>query len=132
METIEIGGTPYEEDCAATGKTEDAQTYNRLECRAFIAALRQVYGKEPEGSELKLRGNPHEFGTYYEVVYRCEWRDDAHREHAAKLERGLKTWEEAGFWKPVTYDDQNQPIHTIYDPKAWRRETNPQALPKLP
>ncbi len=131
MAFLEIGGTPCDEECAQTGVTRDAQEYNRLECRAYIEALRIKYGKEPEGAELRLKGSSHEFGTYYEVACHYDQNNEAARSYAFKVENGLATWEEAGFWKPVVYD-RSQPVHVIRDPAAWSREANPTALPTLP
>lgn len=127
METIEIGGTPCNEACAATGVTENASSLNRLECQAYIEGLRRKYGNEPEGAELRTKGNPHDYGTYYEVVCRFASDKPDAREYAERVESGLQTWFEVGMWTPVMYDDKSQPISIIRDPALWLQETNPGA-----
>ena len=126
MAVIEIGSTPNEEDCAQCGVTENYQSLARLECQAYIAALRTVYGTEPAGAELRLKGNRHDFGTYYEVVCRFDADTAEARDYAFKIEDGLATWSQAGMWAPVTYH-RSQAIHTISDPAMWTQATNPGA-----
>lgn len=125
---IEIGGAPAYESCAATGVTADALRYNRLECRAYIVALRKRYGPEPGDSQLRTKTNPHEFGSYCEVVYAFDGSDPAQRDYATAVESGLATWQEVGMWPPVTYDDRSQPVLVIEREDLWDRATNPQCL----
>jgi hypothetical protein len=69
---VDVGCTPHEEDCEQLGPD-----YNpvraKAECKALIGQLRRMYGEEPFGARLKVTSNPHDFGTYYEVV--CEYND---------------------------------------------------------
>lgn len=122
---VEIGGTPAEEACAATGKTVDYDMYNRLECRAYIAALKVAYGPPPEGGEFRVKGNPHDFGTYYDVEYRCPDDNAEAVAYGFKVENGLSSWLQVNFWPPVTYDRQCQPVHVISDLAMLDREKNP-------
>lgn len=109
IETVEIGGAPYEADCAQIGeKFPDGPRLNRLECSAYIEALRRVHGQEPAGSELRTKSNAHEFGTYREVVYRYDHTNEAHRAYAVKAERGLAKWADARMTAPVQYDPRGQ------------------------
>lgn len=71
-EYLEIGATPAEEDCEQLGPNYDPQRA-RAECRAFIAQLRRQFGPEPEGAQLRIKSNPHDFGTYLEVA--CYYED---------------------------------------------------------
>jgi hypothetical protein len=130
MAIIEIGGVPSEEDCVATGVTENATSLNRLECRAYIEALRLKYGSEPEGAKLSTKGNPHDFGTFYEVVCRYDPEIKAAWEYAYLVENGLARWLDVGMWAPVMYD-RCQPVSIIRDPALWLRETNPGAHTSL-
>lgn len=107
VETIEIGSAPCEEQCAQV-KAFDYPQRGRAECRAYINQIRRVMGEPPEGANLFIKSNPHDFGTYLEVVakvggplsqearekaldyaYRCEsespanWDDEARAELAA-------------------------------------------------
>lgn len=45
----------------------DYITQARTECRAFANQIRKHYG-EPDGGELRIKGQRHDSGTYYEVV----------------------------------------------------------------
>ncbi len=93
---VSIGSTPCDEKCVQVSSTEDYIGPMRDECRRFMELIRKKLGPEPEGARLALKGSPHDFGTYYEVVcyyedtneeatkyaYRCEseapakWDDD--------------------------------------------------------
>ena len=64
---IELGSTPYDEDCAQVGEANYRQLA-RFECQQFIAQLRRLFGPEPDGAELRVKAFSHDFGTYYEVV----------------------------------------------------------------
>ena len=66
MDYLNIGSTPNEEDCAQVG-SENYDERARKECRAYMAQIRKHY-PEPENGYLKVKGFPHDFGTYYEVV----------------------------------------------------------------
>jgi hypothetical protein len=96
---IDLGCTPTLEDCAQVGQPNYA-TQARKECRAYIGQLRRVFDDEPDGAELSIKSNPHDFGTYFSVVcyydptlgastdfaFRCEgespreWDDEARRD----------------------------------------------------
>ena len=67
IDYVEIGATPAGEDCEQLGVGYDPARA-RKECTTFIAQLRRQFGPEPEGARLKIRGNPHDFGTYLEVA----------------------------------------------------------------
>ena len=88
-----IGSSPSEETCVGIG-VENYTELARAECKRFIEVLRKVHGPEPKGAELKITANPHDFGTYYEVV--C-WFDDTYPEsvdYAYKVEAETPlTWE---------------------------------------
>lgn len=99
---LEIGSTPAGEDCVQVGSPEYASRY-RKECQAFINQLRRQLGPEPEGAVLCVKGFPHDFGTYHEVVCRyddrypesvqyafdCESKAPEYWDHAAKVELGM-------------------------------------------
>jgi hypothetical protein len=110
MHRIEIGGTPCDENCVATGKTLDFEALNRLECDAYTLALRRFYGEPPEGSWFRNKANSHDFGTYFEVVYVYDPAIDAHLAYASRVEQGLKTWSQAGMGAPVLYDEHSQVV----------------------
>ena len=70
---ISIGSSPADEPCAQVGEPDYHIKANK-ECKKFIELIRKELGKEPDGARLSVKGFPHDFGTYYEVV--C-WYDDA-------------------------------------------------------
>jgi len=119
-ETIDIGGAPYEEDCAQIGEKFDrGPELNQLECRAFITALRRVYGDEPEGAQLKIRANHHDFGTYREVVCVYDTDSQAASAYAQRVEKSIARWRDAGMIAPVYYNDRSEPIQVYQDPASW-------------
>lgn len=71
---LNIGPAPCDEDCVQVSKDHDYGPAQRKECNRFIRAIRAVLGPEPDGARLAVKGFPHDFGTYYEVV--C-WYDGA-------------------------------------------------------
>lgn len=125
--TMQIGGTPHEEACAQTGITDDAQALNKLECRAYIQALIKHYGQPPVGAEFRVKGNPHDFGTYYEVECRYDSQDPAAIDYACKVESGLARWDDVRMWPPVQYDG-SQPLRILREPDLWSMDTNPLCL----
>ena len=82
---MELGPTPLEESCAQVG-ADNYFEQARKECRAYIAQLRRVFGAEPEGARLVIRGNSHDFGTYYEVAVKYDCDDEKATRYAFKLE----------------------------------------------
>lgn len=97
---IEIGSSPVNEACAQVG-TDDYARKARIECSHFIQALRKKFGEEPDGARLYIKGNPHDFGTYYEV--NCEYDDEKSEsvDYAFKCEgEGPLTWAEVGMKAP--------------------------------
>jgi hypothetical protein len=68
-EYINIGSSPYEEDCAQVG-SENYREQARKECKAFLQQclreLKQEFGEIK--TTLRVKSFPHDFGTYHEVV----------------------------------------------------------------
>jgi hypothetical protein len=61
----------------------------RLECRAFIEQLRRQFGQEPEGAQLSVKSNPHDFGPYYEVVCYYDVGNTKAADYAWNLEANM-------------------------------------------
>jgi hypothetical protein len=90
---LPIGSCPTDEDCAAVGHP-DYEANARLECLRFIELLRKINGNEPEGAELLICANPHDFGTYYDVVCQFEDKDEEAKAYAYKVEANIPaTWD---------------------------------------
>lgn len=81
-ETIEIGATPHEENCAQVG-TDTYEERSYVEARAFKAQLtRMVVGHlgdapMPETFRLHIKSNDHDFGTYREVCVSFDDRNES-------------------------------------------------------
>ena len=94
---MEIGCAPSEEPCAQVGDVGYA-TRARLECRAFIAELKALLGDPPEDTELCIRANSHDFGTYYQVAVAYDDQDKASRDYAFACEAAdIPKWTAAGM-----------------------------------
>lgn len=70
MENLNIGSTPYGEECAQVGRP-DYETIARHECSVFTDQMTRIFmrvnGPLPEGVRMRTRGHNHDYGTYYEV-----------------------------------------------------------------
>ena len=71
---LDIGPVPCNEECQQVGTPSYDHAMARKECQQFIVAIRRTLGTEPEGAQLRIKSNPHDFGTYLEVV--CYFDDD--------------------------------------------------------
>lgn len=89
---IIIGPSPSEESCAQLGD-EDYARCARVECTAYIGQLRRVYGPEPEGAELKVGWNSHDYGRYAEVECRADESMPEAVEYAYRIEKGCGRWD---------------------------------------
>jgi hypothetical protein len=65
--TLSWGTTPADEDCAQVG-TSNYQERAKKEAEIFIRQLERQFGPPPEGAAFRIKSNPHDFGTYYEVA----------------------------------------------------------------
>lgn len=75
MDFINIGSTPTDEDCFGVGHPLAQQ-----ECKLFMAQLEREF---PAGY-FAVKGFPHDFGRYYEVVaYLSENEADEDQNQAA-------------------------------------------------
>lgn len=64
---VYIGSTPCDEPCEQLGP-EYNRDKARRECHVFINQLRRMFGMEPDGAELCVKSERHDFGTYLEVI----------------------------------------------------------------
>ena len=92
---LELSSTPTNEPCAMVG-ADDYQKRGRLECRAFIDQLeRQFPHAIDAGCTFKIRSNPHDFGTYYEVAVFYDDDDEEQTRAVYDIENDLPTtWDE--------------------------------------
>ena len=94
---MDLGSAPCDEPCAQVGE-DDYTAKAKDECRRYIDLLVAIHGEPPTGARLRMKGNPHDFGTYYSVVVDFDDEDDTASDYAYLLEGNLPaTW----------YDGQN-------------------------
>ncbi len=90
---MELGPAPCEEDCVQVTRKGGYLLKMREECLRFIELIRKKLGPEPEGARLSVKSNPHDFGTYLDVVCYYDDEDDEARRYAYRCEREApRTW----------------------------------------
>jgi len=100
-EIIYLGSSPAEEECAQVGDP-DYPTKARLECRAYINQLYRYLASQghtrnelPEGFVLCAKNEPHDFGSYLEVIVKFNSEDEKSWEVAMLLDgKGPVNWDE--------------------------------------
>lgn len=85
---IEIGCSPHEEDCAQVG-SDNYMLRSKKECRALINQLIRVHGEPPGSASLRIKSQPHDFGSYLEVYCYFDDSDDEAMNYAYDLEAGV-------------------------------------------
>lgn len=88
---VYIGSTPSDESCQQVGMPSYDAAIARRECRAFINQLRRVFGEEPDGAELRVKVERHDFGSYPEVVCYYDDENAEATEYAYKCEGDCPT-----------------------------------------
>ena len=98
---IYIGPYPCDEDGAQTVDADYARNA-KVECRAFIEAIRKVCGREPEGARLTVKADRYDDGNMlYEVVVQFDGRNQKAAEYAFHCEANAPaTWADAGMEAP--------------------------------
>ena len=82
---LEIGATPYGENCAQVG-SDDYHERAKKECAAFRNQLIRMFGEPPNGARVVVTSSPHDYGTYHEIAVRYDSNLPAALEYALKLE----------------------------------------------
>lgn len=80
-----ISPVPADEDCAQVGQDNYSQRAI-VECKAFIDQIRRAYGEEPGSARLRVKSNPHDFGTYYEVIVEFDDQSVVEQDYAYDIE----------------------------------------------
>lgn len=87
IQEIDLCGTPVGEDCTGVNPNSDYIPKQKAECRAFIGQLKRQFAERLSACpsvSLAVKGNPHDFGTYYTVV--AKYRETGDEEKDAKCE----------------------------------------------
>ncbi len=108
-ETLELGTTvPIDEPCAQVG-SDNYSANSRKEAQAFIKQIIRQHGQPPAGVSLSTKNNPHDFGSYLDVVIKFDEDNEAASNYAYGVENdlpynwddeALKELEEAGYELP--------------------------------
>jgi len=94
MDELYLGPVPCDEDCAQVG-SDDYYNRSRKECNVFINQLIRQFGQPPENTRFKIKSNPHDFGTYHEVVVIFDEQDDKSIDYAFNVEKSANTeWDD--------------------------------------
>ena len=97
---LNIGSTPCDEDCQQVPYTNPELAMR--ESVQYIEAIRKKLGKEPNGALLRVKGFPHDFGVYHEVVCFFDTNIPDSEEYAFRCENDAPaTWAEVGMTKPI-------------------------------
>jgi hypothetical protein len=110
---VSIGSAPCEENCVQVDPEVDYHEPMRAECRRFMELIRKKLGPEPEGAHLAIKSNPHDFGTYYDVVCYFDDTNEEARRYALRCEANAPTtWADD---KPVPAE----PVPAFSDTADW-------------
>jgi hypothetical protein len=95
MGYISIGSTPSDEPCAQVG-TDNYFEQAKKECHAYMGQIMRIFPEFPDYCWLSVKGFPHDFGTYYEVIVRYDENDEKATEFAYNIESN----------SPANWDDE--------------------------
>jgi hypothetical protein len=90
MEYLSIGSTPSDEECTQVG-TDNYHERAIKECTAYKNQLERVFKDIPDGCYFSIKGFPHDFGTYYEVVVKYNEDNGEATEFACNVENNSPT-----------------------------------------
>ena len=91
---MSIGPNPCDEPCVSVGEP-DYYPRAKEECNRFIELIRKKLGPEPPGARLAVKSNPHDFGSYLDVVCYFEDSDEEARKYAYLCEsEAPRTWQD--------------------------------------
>jgi len=77
FEYIELGGTPYDEDCVQVSKTENYIPEMKEECLKYKNMLIEIFPQALKyHCNFGVKSFSHEFGCYYEVAIRYNDAND--------------------------------------------------------
>ena len=95
MEYIEIGPTPYDENCAQVGD-DDYRKDAKKEMDVYINQLNRTFiDAKSKGIAFKQRWFDHDFGAYGEVCIYWNTENEIADEYAYVIERNLPSdWDE--------------------------------------
>ena len=111
-EWLELSCVPVGEDCQQVGMPSYDSTLARSECSRFKAMLEAKFPM-PEGcgAYYRIKGNAHDFGTYYEVAIYFDDRDELAIDYAYFVENNLpERWTDTDVmeYKPAEREEYSE------------------------
>lgn len=92
---MSIGSAPCDEPCVQVNPEGDYHDAMKAECRRFLDLIRKKLGEEPPGAHLGIKPNPHDFGTYLDVVCYYDDGDAEATDYAYRCEADApRTWDD--------------------------------------
>ena len=89
IERIEVGATPYDEDCAQVGSADYSSKANK-EMKAYINQLNRKFpDAENKGVNFKIKWFSHDFGSYGEVCIVWDTDNAIADEYAYIIDSGI-------------------------------------------
>jgi len=93
-DNLTLDPTPSGEECAQIG-SDNYMARAQKECDAYLHQLERTFPVMPEDTYFAVKRNPHEFGTYLEVVVFFETEDEASSNFAFAVDGDKPThWDE--------------------------------------
>lgn len=94
FEYMEIGPTPFGEDCAQVGDPDYAMNA-KMECNRYIELLNSLFPQAADvNAFFSVKSFPHDFGTYYEVCVNFDPEDTKSVDFAYNVDANLPE-----FWR---------------------------------
>lgn len=104
---MNLGSSPYGEDCAQVGSS-DYERMAKEECGRYKKQLETQFPDKPEGVSFIVKGFPHDFGRYYEVIVRWNTDNEEAEQYAYEVESNLPE-----KWIPVKTEQKKAgPVQT--------------------
>lgn len=96
VEYVDLSSSPLDEPAVQVNPNVNYIPEMKAECRRFAEQLRTIFPWAIEhGIEFVIKGNPHDFGTYYEVFARVDANNDKSLDLAYWMQDNLPlTWED--------------------------------------
>ena len=100
-ETMELGPTPSGESCLQLGAPDYSPEGAKQECRKYVKFLEARFPEAPDfRCSFKIKGFPHDFGTYYEVIIVFNDEDERASAFAYFVEANIpEYWSEVNVMK---------------------------------
>ncbi|MDR2452365.1 MAG: hypothetical protein LBE85_11500 [Candidatus Accumulibacter sp.] len=134
-QTIGIGPTPCEEECAQVGRA-DYEERSRRECLVFRRMLQRLY-PAPDRASLQVKSFAHDFGSYREVCVCYDDEDRAASEYAFRLEEKTPPkWDAIAHYELLWCERKSHCLEAARNGRIAREEIPAQYLagdfPTLP